>query len=50
MELQPGDELDQLKGIVRWCIKTYVEENGSNEILDDIMKELGFDTNSSDES
>jgi hypothetical protein len=50
MELQPGDELSQLKGIVRWCITTYVEENGSNEILDDIMDELGFDANSSDDS
>lgn len=43
MELQPGNELHQLEGIVRWCITTYVEENGSNEILDDLMEELGFD-------
>jgi hypothetical protein len=48
MELQPGDELRQLEGIVRWCIQTYVEEYGSNEILDDLMEELGIENASSD--
>jgi hypothetical protein len=50
MELQPGNELGQLKGIVRWCITTYVDENGSNEILDDLMEELGFDSGPSVDS
>jgi len=43
MELQPGNELSQLEGLVRWCIMTYIEGNGSNEILDDLVEELGID-------
>ncbi|MFW9802395.1 MAG: hypothetical protein ACFFFC_07075 [Candidatus Thorarchaeota archaeon] len=50
MELQPGDELKQLEGIVRWCISTYVEENGSNEILDELMEELGIKIPSSNDA
>jgi hypothetical protein len=50
MELELGDELNQLEGIVRWCITTYVEENGSNEILDELMEELAIDIVSSDDS
>ncbi|MFX1270877.1 MAG: hypothetical protein ACFFAX_04265 [Promethearchaeota archaeon] len=50
IELQPGDELKQLEGIVRWCITIYVEENGSNEILDELMEELGIDNPSSDDA
>jgi hypothetical protein len=49
MELQPGNESSQLEEIVRWCITTYVEENGSNEILDELMEELGFDFTPSDD-
>ncbi|MHA2070984.1 MAG: hypothetical protein ACW985_04250 [Candidatus Thorarchaeota archaeon] len=50
MELQPGDELSQLEGMVRWCITTYIEEHGSNEILDDLMEELGINLNPSHDS
>ncbi|MHA2140514.1 MAG: hypothetical protein ACXADF_02860 [Candidatus Thorarchaeota archaeon] len=50
MELQPGIEPIQLENMVQWCITTYIEENGSNEILDDLIDELGIDMPSGDES
>ncbi|MFW9887351.1 MAG: hypothetical protein ACFFER_04175 [Candidatus Thorarchaeota archaeon] len=50
MELELGNELKQLEGIVRWCITTYVEENGSNEILDELIEELAIDLESGEDS
>jgi hypothetical protein len=50
IELDMGYELKQLKGVVRWCITTYVKENGSNEILDELMDDLAIDLVSGDDS
>jgi len=40
--LDPTTVIDQLASLVKWSVTTYVDEHGSNEVLEELIEELGI--------
>ncbi|MFW9846011.1 MAG: hypothetical protein ACFFD6_04645, partial [Candidatus Thorarchaeota archaeon] len=50
MELDaPDEEVVQLSYLVRWCINLYVRDHGANEVLDEVLANLGLTESNSEQ-